>query len=41
MIVPGNQQRMLDTFDYLLVYQALTIIHCAVFIALITTLIIM
>jgi hypothetical protein len=38
MITPGTQQRLPDTFDYLLCYQFLTLIHCAMFIALITTL---
>jgi hypothetical protein len=40
MIIPGSQKRLPATFDYLWIYRALTIIHCAMFIALITTLII-
>lgn len=33
---PGTQRRIPDTFDYLLFYRLLALIHCAMFISLIT-----
>jgi hypothetical protein len=37
VLITGSQQRIPDPIDYLLFYRVLTLIHCIMFIALITT----